>query len=95
MSAGVRCLVGGPVSERPLGFKLIEITGPPTWLPFSASSSFSLFQPQGSAASVHVVGYKYLHLTLLAACWIFWRTVLIGLFLIFIFIEHDFNIFNC
>jgi hypothetical protein len=54
ISAGVYCLVGGPVSERPLESRLIETAGPPTGSPSpSASSNFPLFQPQALAASVH------------------------------------------
>jgi hypothetical protein len=54
ISAGVCCLVGGPVSERSLESRLVETTGSPAGSPSSsASSSFSLIQPQGSAASVH------------------------------------------
>jgi hypothetical protein len=61
-SAGVCCLFGGPVSERSLGVvvvvsMLIETAGPPTGSPSSsASSSFSLIQPQGSATSIHWLG---------------------------------------
>jgi hypothetical protein len=43
ISAGVCCLVGGPVFERSQGSRLIETAGPPTGLPFS-SASFSLPQ---------------------------------------------------
>jgi hypothetical protein len=43
ISAGVCCLVGGPVSERSQGPRLVEAVGPPTGLPSSsASSSLSL-----------------------------------------------------
>jgi hypothetical protein len=49
--------------------------GPPSGLPSSASSSFSLVQPSP------VVGCKYLHLTLSAACCIFQRIVMLGPFL--------------
>jgi hypothetical protein len=41
ISAGVCCLVGGPVFERSQAFGLIETVGPPTGLP-SSSASFSL-----------------------------------------------------
>ena len=48
---GVCYLVGGLVSERSWGSRLIETAGSPTGLPSSsASSSSSLIQPQGSAA---------------------------------------------
>ena len=48
--AGVCCLVVVPVSERSPGSRLIETAGPITGLPSSsASSSFLLIQPQGSA----------------------------------------------
>ena len=51
------CLVGGPVFERSQVSRLIETSGPPTGLPSStASSSFPLIQPQGSAASVSWLG---------------------------------------
>ena len=41
ISAGVCCLVGGPVFGRSWGSRLIETAGPPTKLPsFSASSAF-------------------------------------------------------
>jgi hypothetical protein len=57
ISAGVCCLVGGPVFERFQGSRLIETAGSPTGSPSSsASSSFSLIQPQDSAASVHWLG---------------------------------------
>ena len=48
---GLICyLVGGPMSERSQGSRSIETSGPPTGLlSSSASSSFSLIQPQGSA----------------------------------------------
>jgi hypothetical protein len=45
------------VSERSQESRLIETAGPPIGSPFSsASSSFSLIQPQGSPASVHWLG---------------------------------------
>ena len=48
ISAGVYCLVGGPVFERSQESRLIENAGPPTRLPSSsASSSFLLIQSQG------------------------------------------------
>jgi hypothetical protein len=54
ITAVVCCLVGVPVSERSQGSKFIESAGPPISSPSSsASSSFPLIQPQGSAASVH------------------------------------------
>jgi hypothetical protein len=54
MSAGMCCLVGGPVSERSRGSRIIETAGPPTELPSSSASfSLSLIQPQELAASVH------------------------------------------
>jgi hypothetical protein len=43
-------LFGGPVSERSRGSRLVETAGSPSSL---ASFSFSLIQPQRSAASVH------------------------------------------
>ena len=58
ISAGVCCPVHGPMFERSGGqaFRLIETAGPPTGSPSSVSSSFSLIQTQGSAASVHWLG---------------------------------------
>jgi hypothetical protein len=54
ISVCVSYLVGGPVSERSWGSRLIEtVTGLPSSL---ASSRFSLIQPQGSAASLHWLG---------------------------------------
>jgi hypothetical protein len=63
--AGVCCLVSDPMMKRSPSSRLTEISGPHTGLPSSSASfSFSLIQPQGSVA------YKYLHLTLSAACWV-------------------------
>jgi hypothetical protein len=57
--------------------RLIETAGPPTGSPcYSASSSFSLIQPQGSAASVLWLGVN-MHLILSVVCWIFQRAVMI------------------
>ena len=54
ISAGVCCVVGGPVSKRSLGFRLIETAGPPTGLlSSSAYYSFPLIETQRPAASVH------------------------------------------
>ena len=51
------CLVGGSVSERSQGSRLVETAGLPMGLPSSsASSSFSLIQSQESPASVHWLG---------------------------------------
>ena len=54
----VCCLVGGPVFERSRGSRLIETVAPPTGSPSSSSASFSfsLSRPQGSAASLHWLG---------------------------------------
>jgi hypothetical protein len=53
ISAGIYCLVGVPVFERSQESRLIETACPPTGSPsFSASSSFSLIQPQGLGVSV-------------------------------------------
>jgi hypothetical protein len=53
ISAGVCCLVGGSVSERSWGSRLVEAASLSIWSPSSsASSGFSLIQPQGSLASV-------------------------------------------
>ena len=57
ISAGVCCLVGGPVSESSQGFRLVETAGLPMGSPSSTtSSSLSLVQPQGSLTSVHWLG---------------------------------------
>jgi hypothetical protein len=59
----------------------IETTGPPTGSHFSsASHSFSLIQ-LGVSCFSPLVGCKYLHLTLSAACWVFQRAVMLGPFL--------------
>ena len=47
--------------------------GPPS----SASSILPLFQPQRSQLS-QLVGCKYLHLSQSAACWVSWRTAMLG-----------------
>ena len=57
MSACIFCLIGGSVSERSWRSRLNETACPHTGLPSSsASSSFSLIEPEGSAASVHWLG---------------------------------------
>ena len=83
ISAGVCCLVGGPVFERSCEYRLIETAGSPTGSPSSsAPSSFSLIQSQGSVSIFcSLGGCKYLHLTLSACCWVFRRVVMIGPFL--------------
>jgi hypothetical protein len=78
ISAGVCGLFGGPVFERSRGLRLIETAGPPTASPqlllaFPNSTEVSHFCP--------LAGCKYLHLTLSAACWVFWRAVMIDPFL--------------
>jgi hypothetical protein len=66
------------VSEKSQETRLIETVGPPTELPSSAASStFSLVEPQGSVASAHRVDAN-ICILLLAACWLFWRAVMIG-----------------
>ena len=78
ISAGICCLVGGPVSERSRGYRLIETAGLPTGSPpSSASSSFPLIQPLGSAASVHWSASDSS-----ASCWVFWRAVMLGPFFV-------------
>jgi hypothetical protein len=68
------------VIERSQGSRLIEVDGPSTGTPSSlASSSFPLIQP-GVSRFCPLVGYKYMHLTLTAACWVFWSIVMIGPF---------------
>jgi len=57
MPAGVCSLVAELVFERSRGNRLIETAGPPTGLASSsASSRFSLIQPEESAASIHCLG---------------------------------------
>jgi hypothetical protein len=57
ISAGVCCLVGGSVSERSQGSRLIETAGLPMGSPSSsASSSLSLIQPQGPWTSDQWLG---------------------------------------
>jgi hypothetical protein len=57
ITAGVCCLVGGSVSEQSCWSRLIETADLSTGSPSSsASSSFTLIQPQGSLASFHWVG---------------------------------------
>ena len=57
ISAGVYCLVGGPVLERSQESRLIDTAGLPIGSPSSSDSfSLSLIQSQGSAASVHWLG---------------------------------------
>ena len=53
IQASVCCLVGGSVSERSWGSRLVETAGPPIGQPSSASSSFLLIQTRRSPASVH------------------------------------------
>jgi hypothetical protein len=56
-SAPVCCLVGGSISVRSQGSRLVETVALTLGLPScSASSSFSLIQPKGSLASVHWLG---------------------------------------
>ena len=59
-SALVCCLVGGPLSERSQGSKLVETAGP-SMGSTSSSASFSLFliQPQGSLTSVQWLGVSF------------------------------------
>ena len=57
LSVGACFPVDDRVSERSWGFRLIENAGPPTGGPSSSAfSSFPLTQPQGSGASVHLLG---------------------------------------
>jgi hypothetical protein len=54
ISAGVCCLAGNLVSEISRESRLVETTGLPMRLPYSSASSyFSLIQPQGSPAFIH------------------------------------------
>jgi hypothetical protein len=43
ISAGICCLVGGPVSERSQGSRLTETAGSPTGLASSSASSSFVF----------------------------------------------------
>ena len=52
ISAVLCCLVGGLVSERSWGSRLVEIADHSIGSFFSASSSLSLIQPQGSVGWV-------------------------------------------
>jgi hypothetical protein len=57
ISAGIYCLVLGPVSERSWGFRLFETAVSPAGSSsYSASSSFSLIQSKWSAACIHLLG---------------------------------------
>lgn len=49
--AGLCCLVGCSVPERPRGFRSVGAAGLPGGLPSSASSTLSLIQPQALPAS--------------------------------------------
>ena len=78
----VCCLVGGLVSERSQGSRLIETTGPP----YRVALLFSFFQlfpnsTTGVSSCSPLVRHKYLHLTLSAAYWVFQRAVMLGPFL--------------
>jgi hypothetical protein len=53
ISAGVCCLVGGPVFERSLGSRLIEIAGIPRTALLLSFFQLSSNSAQSSAASVH------------------------------------------
>jgi hypothetical protein len=63
-----------PMFERSQESRLIETLGPPSGPPFS-SASFSLPQFNRGQLLLPLFGYKYLHLTLSAACWVFWCAV--------------------
>jgi hypothetical protein len=88
ISAGVCCLFGGPVFERYQGFRLIETAGPPIRSP-SSSASFSL--PNSTTVLSYfssLVGWKYVHLTLSAACWVVWR---VGMLVPILWALHSFS----
>jgi hypothetical protein len=73
ISAGVCCLVGGSVSKRSWGSRSVKTAGLPIGFPSSsASSSFSLIQPQGSGASVYSLGVN------ICIGWVFERAVMIS-----------------
>ncbi|EDL36963.1 mCG1051106 [Mus musculus] len=75
ISAGVCCLFGDPVFERSRGSRLIETAGPPT-----GPQLLSAFPNSTTGISCFclLVGCKYLHLALSAACWVFWSVVMQG-----------------
>jgi hypothetical protein len=81
LSAGICCLVGGPVYERSQRSRLMRLLvllqdlPPPQLLSAFPNSTavVSSFCP--------LVGCKYLHLILSAACWVFQRTFMLGPFL--------------
>ena len=53
ISADACSLVGGPVFERSQESRLVETVSPPTRSPsYAASSTFTVIQPQGFAASI-------------------------------------------
>jgi hypothetical protein len=82
MSTGICCLVGNPVSERFCQYRLIESAGPPTGLPsVSASSTFSLVQPLGSAAFVHWLGVNIcIQVSCLLGLWVWGAIMMVPLF---------------
>jgi hypothetical protein len=62
--SNVCCPVVGSVCVRSQRARLVETADLPMGLPSSsASSSFSLIQPQGSIISVYWLGVNYLHLS--------------------------------
>ena len=79
ISAGVCCLFGGPVFERSRGSRLrllVLLQDCPSPQLLSAFPNSTT----GVSCFCSLVGCKYLHLILSAACWVFWRAVMIGLF---------------
>jgi hypothetical protein len=68
------------VCEISRGSRLIETVGPPTRSPSSsASSRFSLIQPQGSAASIYYLSVNIFIWIFQLLYGAFLRTVMIGL----------------
>jgi hypothetical protein len=71
------------VQEIPRESRVVETAGLPIGLPSSSasssvSSSFSFIQPLGVTSFWLLVGCKYNHVTLSAACLAFQRSVMIG-----------------
>jgi hypothetical protein len=88
ISAGVGCLIGGPVFERSQGSRLIETV---VLLQGCNSPQFPSAFPNSTtevSCFCPLFGCKYLHLTLSAACWGFQNEVMLGLFL---WVFHSFG----
>ena len=87
ISAGVCCLLGGPVFERSQGSRLrlrVLLQDHPS---LQLLSTFSNSTP-GVNSFGTLFECKYLHLTLPAACWVFRSAVMLGPFL---WVLHSFS----